>query len=124
MSLFPIHPLHFLILFYLCTINRALQSNDLSRSTRSESLLAADTEWKLTLDVGLQPGTWMPKRYPGWAESGARLGLDVQVKFTSMPAPTAESLVGPLTETYQILVTSPPCTFVSLEGQQTAEFIT
>jgi hypothetical protein len=66
----------------------------------------------------------MPKRYPGWAESGARLGLDVQVKFSNVPSSKAEFLAGPLTETYQLQVTSPPCTFVSLEGQQTAEFTT
>ena len=29
----------------------------------------------------------MPKRFPGWAESGARLPLDVDVEFTSRPSP-------------------------------------
>ncbi|CAB9504498.1 expressed unknown protein [Seminavis robusta] len=96
----------------------ALQSFD---STRSSSLLVG-TEWKLQLDIGLEPGTWMPKRYPGWAESGARLGLQVAVQFTNAPSTTAESLVGPLTDTYQLKVTSPPATFVSVDGQQTVEF--
>lgn len=101
----------------------ALQSSDFTRRTSSSSLLAG-TEWKLQLDVGLQPGTWMPKRFPGWAESGARLGLGVQVEFSNTPSATAENLVGPLTETYQLKVTSPPSTFVSAEGQQTATFTT
>ena len=82
------------------------------------------TQWRLNLDVGLQPGTWMPKRFPGWAESGARLGLDIQVEFTSKKSKTGESLVGPKQETYELAVTSPDgkCTFVSERGQEVVEF--
>lgn len=82
------------------------------------------TQWRLNLDVGLQPGTWMPKRFPGWAESGARLGLDIQVEFTSKKSNTGESLVGPKKDTYELTVTSPDgkCTFVSERGQEVVEF--
>ena len=66
----------------------------------------------------------MPKRFPGWAESGARLGLGVQVEFSNTPSSKAEALVGPLTETYQLKVTSPPSTFVSASGQKSVEFAT
>lgn len=99
----------------------ALQSPDVSRAASLASPLV-DTEWKLQLDIGLEPGTWMSKRYPGWAESGARLGLSVSVQFTKARSTTSESLVGPLTETYQLKVTSPPVTFVSVHGQQTVDF--
>ena len=40
------------------------------------------TQWKVTLSVGREPGTWMPK---DWAESGARLSLPLTVKFTEEP---------------------------------------
>ena len=87
-----------------------------SESSSSSSLLV-DTRWKLQLDVGLQPGTWMPKRYPGWAESGARLGFDIEVEFTKTPILSVlvderekerggDPLVGRLDETYQLKVIS------------------
>jgi len=37
------------------------------------------TSWRLTLDVGREPGTWMPKE---WAASGATLTLPIEVTFT------------------------------------------
>ena len=93
------------------------------KDTSSLSPLAG-TQWKLNLDVGLQPGSWMPKRYPGWAESGARLGLDIEVEFTSKKSKIGESLVGPKRDTYELAVTSPQgsCSFVSERGQETVEF--
>eukprot|EP00578_Thalassiosira_sp_NH16_P015843 CAMPEP_0181111752 /NCGR_PEP_ID=MMETSP1071-20121207/19443_1 /TAXON_ID=35127 /ORGANISM="Thalassiosira sp., Strain NH16" /LENGTH=305 /DNA_ID=CAMNT_0023195667 /DNA_START=126 /DNA_END=1043 /DNA_ORIENTATION=+ len=75
-----------------------------------------DTKWKLRLDVGLQQGSWMPKRFPGWAESGARLPLDVDVEFTSRPSPERESLVGPKDSTCVLRV-------VRAEGESSSSFV-
>jgi hypothetical protein len=89
------------------------------------SSLFTNTKWKISLDVGLQQGTWMPKRFPGWAESGARLGLDVEVEFTEKPSATRESLVGPKDATFQLRVCSPSgeSTFVSERGQEKVVFM-
>jgi len=83
-----------------------------------------DTQWKTRLDVGLQPGTWMPKRFPGWAESGARLGLDLDLQFLDIPSSTAESLLGPKDRTFQlkVLPSSAPVRFVSERGQEEVTF--
>mmetsp|Transcript_26733 Transcript_26733/g.37683 ORF Transcript_26733/g.37683 Transcript_26733/m.37683 type:complete len:330 (+) Transcript_26733:65-1054(+) len=95
------------------------------------SSLLVNTQWKLRLDVGLQPGTWMPKRFPGWAESGARLGVDVLVEFTDVPlrqGVSGESLVGPKDSTFQLKVCindgkESASTFVSERGQQKVIFV-
>ena len=42
------------------------------------------TSWRLTLDVGREPGTWMPKE---WAASGATLTLPIEVTFTDEVLP-------------------------------------
>lgn len=81
------------------------------------------TKWRLLLDVGLQPGTWMPKRFPGWAESGARLPLDIDVEFTDEPCDQRESLVGPKDSTFHLKVCGEGMsTFVSEKGQQEVQF--
>ena len=79
------------------------------------------TDWKLSLNVGLEPGTWMPKRFPGWAESGARLGLDVSVHFDSAPIQERESLLGNA-PTMAVRVTSDESIFVSERGQDRVQF--
>jgi len=113
----------FLSWFSTSSTTWALQSNArFERNARSSSSLV-DTQWDLKLDVGLQPGTWMPKRFPGWAESGARLGLgDIKVQFTNIPSKQGETLLGPLAETYQLDLVSPICTFVGRNGVQQVEF--
>jgi len=92
-----------------------------SSSNNNRSLLT-NTKWKVKLNVGLQPGTWMPKRFPGWAESGARLGLDLDIRFTDTPSSASESLVGPKALTYELEVCSKDSTFVSEKGQQSVVF--
>lgn len=104
-----------------CCFPTVLSLQSSAKATASPSLLAG-TQWKLQLDVGVQPGTWMPKRFPGWGESGARLGLGVEVEFSNVPSKKGETLVGPLKDTYQLTVTSPPSTFVSVNGEETVEF--
>lgn len=82
-----------------------------------------NTRWKLRLDVGFQQGSWMPKRFPGWAESGARLPLDVDVEFTTEPSSQRESLVGPKDSTYVLKVCGDgTSTYVSERGQEEATF--
>ena len=94
------------------------------------------TKWRVRLDVGLQPGTWMPKRYPGWAESGGRLVVDADIEFTDDLLPEhlrGEPLVGPKDETGIVKVNHlghdkdtkepyNPSTFVSEKGTQTVRF--
>jgi len=91
---------------------------------QQSSSLLINTQWKTRLDVGLQPGTWMPKRFPGWAESGARLGLDLDVEFTDTPSLTGETLVGPKDSTFQmkVLPSSQPSRFVSERGEEFVDF--
>ena len=54
--------------------------------TRASALQAMldGTSWRLTLDVGREQGTWMPKE---WAASGATLTLPIEVTFTDEVLP-------------------------------------
>lgn len=113
-------PLLLLILLLSCITSRTSGVVAFSAST-SISLLA-NTRWKLRLDVGLEPGTWMPKRFPGWAESGARLGLDVTVEFSLQENNTErrESLLGPGGALVAKVCSTEP--FVSERGQEQVIF--
>mmetsp|Transcript_13593 Transcript_13593/g.19922 ORF Transcript_13593/g.19922 Transcript_13593/m.19922 type:complete len:287 (-) Transcript_13593:319-1179(-) len=101
-----------------------LFANIHTASSLQTTSLLTNTQWKLNLDVGLQPGTWMPKRFPGWAESGARLGLDIEVQFTSKPSSQRETLVGPKEQTFELDVIGDSSVFVSEKGQETVDFTT
>ena len=82
-----------------------------------------ETKWKLNLDIGYQNGSWMPKRYPGWGESGARLGINVDVQFSTQPSNQRESLVGPKDSTYILKVCNDKSsTFVSERGLEEVTF--
>jgi len=112
----------------------------LSENLGSNYSKLTTTKWRVRLDVGLQPGTWMPKRYPGWAESGARLVVDAEIEFTDdllSQNLKGESLVGPRDETGIVKVNHlagtgyseggddkayNPSTFVSEKGTQTVKF--
>lgn len=94
----------------------------MSALSASSSLLT-NTKWKLRLDIGIQPGTWMPKRFPGWGESGARLPLEVEVEFTDTVSAKRESLVGPKDSTYVLKVCGDGIsTYVSERGQKEVTF--
>jgi len=117
----------FEVFFFLLVVRSSgFSLQQQQQQQESSSLLTSTAEvWKLRLDIGLQPGTWMPKRYPGWAESGGRLGFDIEVKFTDRPCQIGpfEKLVGPENETYEVVVsTSSPSKFVSERGEQTVDF--
>ena len=82
-----------------------------------------ETKWKLNLDIGYQNGSWIPKRFPGWGQSGARLGINVDVQFTTHPSNQRESLVGPKDSTYILKVCNDkPSTFVSEKGLEEVTF--
>jgi len=116
--------LHITTLFVLLSVIAADSVVRVFALQQQSSSLLINTRWKAGLDVGLQPGTWMPKRFPGWAESGARLGLDLDVEFTDTPSSTGETLVGPKDSTFQlkVLPSSQPASFVSERGQQFVDF--
>lgn len=131
-------------LFVLSSTQTALSLQQLlSEQLGSKYSRLTDTRWRVRLDVGLQPGTWMPKRYPGWAESGARLVVDAEIEFTDDLLPQnlrGEPLVGPKEETGILRVNHlgkssterkkstdkdqpyNPSTFVSEKGTQTVTF--
>lgn len=81
----------------------------------------------------------MPKRYPGWAESGGRLVVDADIEFTDDLLPSnqrGEGLIGPRERTGVVRVNHlgntnanakdqepyNPSTFVSEKGTQTVKF--
>ncbi|VEU40849.1 unnamed protein product [Pseudo-nitzschia multistriata] len=118
----------------------------LSEQVGNQYSRLTSTKWRVRLDVGLQPGTWMPRRYPGWAESGARLVVDADIEFTDDLLPRTvpgEPLVGPRDQTGVLRVNHlgkdsgttrrgrdrdsdqkpyNPSTFVSEKGTQTVRF--
>ena len=53
------------------------------------------TSWRLTVDVGREAGTWMPKE---WAASGASLTLPIAVTFTDEILPSDGSFFDPARE--------------------------
>eukprot|EP00978_Attheya_sp_CCMP212_P002212 scaffold4523_cov50-Attheya_sp.AAC.2 len=55
-----------------------LKSTSLSEIVDERNLLDG-THWKVMLNIGREPGTWMPKT---WGVSGERLLLSLEVKFT------------------------------------------
>ena len=79
------------------------------------------TSWRLKLDVGLEPGSWMPKKIDGWGASGARLLVDALVDFEASPAGEGEELVGPLDQT-RLLTARGGSKIVTFEGEQEVSF--
>jgi len=49
------------------------------QKSRKRLELLDDTSWKITLNIGREPGTWMPN---DWGESGERLLLNIAVEFS------------------------------------------
>ena len=79
------------------------------------------TSWRLKLDVGFEPGSWMPKKIDGWGASGARLLVDALVDFEASPAGESEELVGPLDQT-RLLAARGGSKIVTFEGEQEVSF--
>ena len=79
------------------------------------------TSWRLKLDVGLEPGSWMPKKIDGWGASGARVLVDALVDFEASPVGESEELVGPLDQT-RTLTARGGGKIVTFEGEQEVSF--
>lgn len=80
------------------------------------------TKWRLKLDLGREPGTWMP---PEWGASEGRLGVGVEIEFTDrLVIPfSSEGMVGPAHNTNVLAVRNGPSTFVSERGTQEVRFL-
>jgi hypothetical protein len=50
-----------------------------TNSVLSQLKLMDDTRWRVTLNVGREPGTWMPR---DWGTSGERLHLNLELEFS------------------------------------------
>ena len=79
------------------------------------------TTWRLKLDVGLEPGSWMPKIVDGWGSSGARVCVDAKVSFDSAPAAEHEELLGPLEQT-RVLTACGGGKIITFDGEQEVTF--
>ena len=55
------------------------QAGLIKENPKTSSVTLSDMEVQITLSVGREPGTWMPKE---WAASGARLSLPMRVRFS------------------------------------------
>ena len=108
-------------------------SDIMTRTNRQSPFV--DSEWRLQLDIGLEPGSFVSKHFPEWGgATGARLGVPLQVRFTSDRQNSAQipdncklRLIGnspsqPL-DVYQLKVsTTFKSTFVSGRGVESVEF--
>ena len=52
------------------------------------------SSWRLKMDIGLEPGSYLARS--DWGASGGRLRFNVDVDFEETQATVAEELVGPL----------------------------
>ena len=83
------------------------------RSTCIRATLV-DSEWRITLNIGREKGTWMPDY---WAVSGARLALPLVVKFTDDPVQRVEERCG----RFRLECTSGGGSFVGAAGEVRVE---
>jgi len=132
--------------FFACLARRTADAftpqEPLSLTTNNDLLTAANAKspfvnsrWNIQLNFGLEPGSFMPQRFPDWAASGARLGVPVELLFTDIPVAAA----GPIPDNaqefldklgsdtispvYRVKVSSSfNSTFVSERGEERVEF--
>ena len=69
----------------------------LPTDTRHPLKLLDDTRWRLMLNVGRVPGTWMPKT---WGASGDKLRLKLEVEFTAEELYEREDFFNGLNDSY------------------------
>ena len=77
------------------------------------------SSWRLKLDIGLEPGSYLAKS--DWGASGGRLRFNVDVDFEETPTAVAEELVGPLAGT-RVLAVQSEGSFVGFEGEKAVSF--
>lgn len=117
--------------------------NGIDMANRHSPFVNNSTKWRVQLNFGLEPGSSMPKRFPDWAASGARLGVPVELLFTSTSvvvdldknnnipdyvqgqSSKHSSKNSPPMVVNQVQVSpSLPSTFVSSKGEETVTFTT
>ena len=79
------------------------------------------SRWRIKLDLGLEPGSWMPNTIEGWGASGSRCIVNVDVEFDADAAETSEELVGPAKQT-RVLTALNASSIVTLQGEQQVTF--
>jgi hypothetical protein len=62
-----------------------------TRGRKRDETLLDNTSWKLSLDIGREPGTWMPK---DWGVSGSRLKIDFEFEFSDRQLYEREDFLG------------------------------
>jgi len=62
-----------------------------SIAIKKDEALLDGTSWKVSLDIGREPGTWMPK---DWGASGDRLKLNLEFEFTEDQLYEREEFLG------------------------------
>ena len=77
------------------------------------------SSWRLKLDIGLEPGSYLAQT--DWGASGGRLRFNVDVDFEDTPTAVAEELVGPLAGT-RALRCKTDGSFVGFEGEKAVSF--
>ena len=93
----------------------------LSTCSTGYSSTLLGTSWRLKLDVGLEPGSWMPRKIDGWGASGSRVLVDALVDFEASPVGESEELVGPLDQT-RLVTARGGGKIVTFEGEQEVSF--
>ena len=91
--------------------------------TRGVSTLLG-TRWRMKLNLGLEPGSYMPQTIPNWGSSGVRVIVNADVRFTEDPindGAAAEELVGP-SESTKVLQCLASGSIVTAAGQQNITF--
>jgi len=97
-------------------------------TTRPSPFVAS--RWIHRLNFGLEPGSFMPRRFPEWASSGARLGIPVELCFTddryseTVPESVRAKFDDELLPLFRVKI-SPGLnsTFVSERGQEHVSFL-
>lgn len=72
-----------------------------SRWKKRDETLLDGTSWKISMDIGRELGTWMPKE---WGISGERLKLDLQVEFSDEQLYDREEFLGSMGDAKVALV--------------------
>mmetsp|Transcript_15369 Transcript_15369/g.35219 ORF Transcript_15369/g.35219 Transcript_15369/m.35219 type:complete len:468 (-) Transcript_15369:292-1695(-) len=81
-------------------LNAARDESTTTHTIRHPLKLLDDTRWRLVLNVGRVPGTWMPKT---WGASGEKLRLKLEVEFTSEELYEREDFFGGLSDGSKVL---------------------
>lgn len=72
-------------------INSSSDEQQIIKSPQNKLSLLCDSNWKLSLSIGREPNTWMPK---DWGVSGERLILNLEMTFTDEQLYEREEFLG------------------------------